>query len=153
LIAGRLGTNKNATSTVSSDAQTIAVSSTSTPYFDFDKILMIISALHQLFITIMDGFYDPISNNSIPVTTGWVATTLGAASSPNVILALLLGPFIIVALTRYVSGIQIPDVAGDKNPWKVPYWFPFVGHAFSLWVVCNGDEVTQLIKTAVSGIQ
>jgi hypothetical protein len=80
----------------------------------------------------MDDFYDPISNQTTTVTNGWVAATLEAASSPNVILALVLGPFIIAALTRYVSGRQVQNAGGDKSAWKVPYWIPFVGHGFSL---------------------
>jgi hypothetical protein len=93
-----------------------------------------------------DDFYDTVSNHSVPITTSWVGSTWKTASSPNVILALVLGPFIIAAVTRYLSSRPSLQVGDEKSAWKVPYWIPFVGHGFSLYVTRNENEGKPLIN-------
>ena len=79
-----------------------------------------------------DDFYTRVSNSSIPVTVGWASRTWEGAKSPNAILALILGPFIIAIVTQYLSGRPSENAGGEKSAWKVPYWIPFIGHGFSL---------------------
>ncbi|TVY13113.1 25-hydroxycholesterol 7-alpha-hydroxylase [Lachnellula arida] len=48
----------------------------------------------------------------------------------NIILALFLGPVLIVFLTRYLSERSLGNDDGKKGRrvWMPPYWIPFVGH-------------------------
>ncbi|KAG9230325.1 cytochrome P450 [Amylocarpus encephaloides] len=92
-----------------------------------------------------DDFYRPSSNGTVPpIALGTVlwGTVVDFLTSPNVVLALFLGPFIIAILTRYMSGRPVGKGA-NKLVWRVPYWIPFIGHGFSfLW------DPTKLMKEA-----
>ncbi|KAH8683106.1 cytochrome P450 [Tricladium varicosporioides] len=82
-----------------------------------------------------DSFYEPLAN----ITTtplGWISSTWQTLCSPNGFLALFLGPILIAMITRYMTG-RPTTKAADPNAstvWMVPYWIPFMGHAFDfMW--------------------
>lgn len=54
--------------------------------------------------------------------------------TPKVTLALLLGPILIVFLTRYLSerSLGSHDDKNGRRVWMPPYWIPFVGHGIDL---------------------
>ncbi|KAF4634656.1 hypothetical protein G7Y89_g3455 [Cudoniella acicularis] len=83
-----------------------------------------------------DDFYHPLANVSTP-SSGWTSGAWQAALSlhPNVLLALFLGPVLIVMVTRYMTGLPPKELSGQKasTVWGYPYWIPFVGHAFSFF--------------------
>ncbi|TVY81010.1 Cholesterol 7-alpha-monooxygenase [Lachnellula suecica] len=63
--------------------------------------------------------------------------------NPNVLLALFLGPVMILFLTRYLSErpLQSGDSKGGRRVWMPPYWVPFVGHGFNLQVDGLSDPI------------
>ncbi|RDL35113.1 Cytochrome P450 [Venustampulla echinocandica] len=80
----------------------------------------------------MDDDFYASSTNVRPPSSAWRSVAWGAITSPNVVLALLLGPFIIAIVTRYLSGrsVEASSNGKAKRPWKLPYWVPGVGHGF-----------------------
>lgn len=81
-----------------------------------------------------DNFYASPANVSAAHSAPWRSVALGALKNPNVVLALLLGPFIIAIITRYLTGRSAVASSNEKakRPWQAPYWIPGLGHVFSL---------------------
>ncbi|TVY49533.1 25-hydroxycholesterol 7-alpha-hydroxylase [Lachnellula occidentalis] len=93
-----------------------------------------------------DDFHEPLTaHDSRPPFSIWqsILTRL----TPNIILALFLGPILIVFLTRYLSERSLGNDDGKKarRVWMPPYWIPFVGHGidFPGSVMSQKESVVQ----------
>jgi hypothetical protein len=54
----------------------------------------------------------------------------------GLVVAVFLAPFAVVLATRFLSE-RVSEKINDKNErtvWRLPYWIPLLGHAFSLSV-------------------
>jgi len=72
-----------------------------------------------------DDFYQPLTAPQ-PQTQSIL--------TPNVVLALFLGPVLVLFLTRYLSERSLgdEDEKNGRRVWMPSYWVPFVGHGFDL---------------------
>jgi hypothetical protein len=77
-----------------------------------------------------DDFYEPLTAPQ-PGSTSSIRQSI---LTPNVILALFLGPILLLFLTRYLSerSLGSDDGKTGRRVWMPPYWVPFVGHGFDL---------------------
>lgn len=83
-----------------------------------------------------DDFYEPqaINPSASLMSRLW---TYPFSVPTSVLTAILIAPLAIVVATRYLS--ERPSRAskggsGRTTVWLLPYWFPGIGHAFSLYV-------------------
>lgn len=91
-----------------------------------------VSSQYRAF-TMSDDFYDPVSNTTI-TTPPW-STRLWEGvrhPHPNVVLAMVLGPLLMLLITRYLSARPRESSEKERSAWMLPYWIPFVGHGLHL---------------------
>ena len=81
-----------------------------------------------------DDFYHPISNATEPTGLLVLAWRNILAAPPSIIVTVLLAPILIVVATRLRSERPSKKVDGKdgRTVWMLPYWFPVLGHGFSL---------------------
>lgn len=83
----------------------------------------------------MDKFHTQgVENNGNGLTCLWTDWVVARATQPGVVIAVLLVPLAFVVATRYTSERSSHLVSGGKawTVWRVPYWFPVIGHGVSL---------------------
>ncbi|TVY33866.1 hypothetical protein LSUB1_G004675 [Lachnellula subtilissima] len=100
-----------------------------------------------------DDFHEPLTaQDSSPLSSIW-----SSILTPNIILALFLGPVLIAFLTRYLSERSLGDDSSKKGRrvWMPPYWIPFVGHAidFPGSVMTQKESVVQFKPMVWSALQ
>ncbi len=84
-----------------------------------------------------DDFHSSGLNSSAPsaarLSMIWTNTL---SVSIGILVAILVAPFAIAVATRYLSEKPSKVVNGrnERTVWIVPYWFPIIGHGFSLLV-------------------
>jgi hypothetical protein len=83
-----------------------------------------------------DDFYTAGSNTAMPQpgppsSRIW---QLLLSAPPPIFTTMLLAPFLLVLMTRILSGRASEKVNGknERTVSMLPYWFPIVGHGFSL---------------------
>ncbi|CAG8984016.1 hypothetical protein HYALB_00002956 [Hymenoscyphus albidus] len=82
-----------------------------------------------------DDFYDPVTNVTISIPP-WSTRLWESVKhpDPNVLLAMVLGPLLMLLITRYLSGRPREGSGKERSAWMLPYWIPFLGHGFHfLW--------------------
>lgn len=83
-----------------------------------------------------DDFYSPELKAIAPPGLLYKVWANVVAVPSSLILAILLAPLAIIVATRYLSERPSKVINGGKERtvWMLPYWFPLVGHGFSLQV-------------------
>lgn len=84
----------------------------------------------------MDDDFHSLGLNATALPAGLLSKIWTSTLSvpPSILVAIIVAPLAIVIATRYLS--ERPSVVvndeNERTVWMLPYYFPFVGHGFSL---------------------